>query len=384
MKENRLLIGLFLAASFLYWISLYVYVPTLPSYTATKTTRLAVVGVVLAMYGLWQAVLRLPVGAAVDASGRAKPFLVIGFVFCALGALLMGVGNTIFLLGLGRAITGVGAATWVPLIAVFSGLFPPSRVVMATSLLTLAGSIGRMLATALNGVLNELGGYPLAFQVSAGAAALAALILILAPMQRAAPRKEWRKNIGQLFLRSDVVLPTAMNTVALFGVYALVYGFLPILAQTMGAGDLAKGFLVSAHLLSYTAGNMFNTALIRRVPTVLLISLSFLIFGAGCVGAALSYSIPTLFVFTVVIGFVNGFRYPTLMGLAIREVAPEQRSTAMGIHQAVYAFGMFAGPWFAGLIADIAGLRPMFVIVAGLCVIFSHALLALQIRLRRL
>jgi MFS family permease len=240
-----------------------------------------------------------------------------------------------------------------------------------------------MVGTALNGVLNELGGYPLAFHIAAGAAVLAALVLIPAPMRRASPMRQWRRNTGRLLLRADVMLPTAMNTVALFGVYALVYGFLPILAQTMGAGDVAKGFLISAHLASYTVGNMLNTALIRRINTALLISLSFLIFGAGCVGAALSGTMPLLFGFTVLIGFANGFRYPTLMGLAIAEVDPEQRSTAMGIHQAVYALGMFAGPWFAGLVADVVGLRAMFAVVAGLCVVVSHVLLGLEIRLRR-
>jgi MFS family permease len=253
---------------------------------------------------------------------------------------------------------------------------------MATSLLTLAGSLGRMAGTALNGVLNELGGYPLAFHLSAGAAVTAALVLIAAPMGRTRPRRRWRQTAGRLLVRADVMLPTAMNTVALFGVYALVYGFLPILAQTMGAGDVAKGLLISAHLVSYTAGNMFNTALIRRVNMTLLVSLSFLIFAAGCVGAALSYSMPLLFVFTVIIGFANGFRYPTLMGLAISEVELQERSTAMGIHQAVYALGMFAGPWFAGLVADILGLRAMFAVVAGLCAVLSHALLIFQIRLR--
>jgi predicted MFS family arabinose efflux permease len=70
------------------------------------------------------------------------------------------------------------------------------------------------------------------------------------------------------------------------------------------------------------------------------------------------------------------------MGLAIRRVVPEQRSTAMGIHQAVYAVGMFAGPWCAGLLADLMGLRPMFVVMAVLCLVLSHVLLGFQLRSR--
>jgi predicted MFS family arabinose efflux permease len=39
----------------------------------------------------------------------------------------------------------------------------------------------------------------------------------------------------------------------------------------------------------------------------------------------------------------------------------------MGIHQAVYAIGMFAGPWLSGILADGLGLRPMFWITAAGC-----------------
>ena len=45
-------IGFFSIAAFLYWISLYLYVPTLPTYVQSKTDNLALVGSVLSMYGL--------------------------------------------------------------------------------------------------------------------------------------------------------------------------------------------------------------------------------------------------------------------------------------------------------------------------------------------
>jgi MFS family permease len=37
----------------------------------------------------------------------------------------------------------------------------------------------------------------------------------------------------------------------------------------------------------------------------------------------------------------------------------------MGLHQAVYASGMFAGPWLSGILADAVGLRPMLGITAA-------------------
>ncbi|MCJ7549332.1 MAG: hypothetical protein MUQ30_06600, partial [Anaerolineae bacterium] len=57
---DRRLIGLYVAAVVFYWAALYIYVPTLSVYVESKTSTLASVGVVLSMYGLWQAIIRLP------------------------------------------------------------------------------------------------------------------------------------------------------------------------------------------------------------------------------------------------------------------------------------------------------------------------------------
>jgi DHA1 family multidrug resistance protein-like MFS transporter len=59
-----------------------------------------------------------------------------------------------------------------------------------------------------------------------------------------------------------------------------------------------------------------------------------------------------------------GISYPVLMGMSIRCVEDAERTTAMGLHQAVYAIGMFGGPWVGGWLADAVGIRPMFGVTA--------------------
>jgi MFS family permease len=77
-SSRRLMITLYAIAVFLYWMALYLYVPTLPTYAQSKSDSLALVGVVLSMYGLWQAVIRLPLGIAADWLGWRKPFIIVG------------------------------------------------------------------------------------------------------------------------------------------------------------------------------------------------------------------------------------------------------------------------------------------------------------------
>jgi MFS family permease len=95
--------------------------------------------------------------------------------------------------------------------------------------------------------------------------------------------------------------------------------------------------------------------------------LSFLLLSAGIGGAALAPSLPLIFAAQFCLGLASGVGYPMLMGMSIQHVADVERTTAMGLHQAVYAVGMFSGPWLSGLLADAVGIRPMFGVTAFFC-----------------
>ena len=62
------------------------------------------------------------------------------------------------------------------------------------------------------------------------------------------------------------------------------------------------------------------------------------------------------------------------MGMSIENVAEAERTTAMGLHQAVYAIGMFAGPWLSGILAVTIGIQPMFWATASACLVLSFVL----------
>ena len=57
--------------------------------------------------------------------------------------------------------------------------------------------------------------------------------------------------------------------------------------------------------------------------------------------------------------------------MSIQNVADDSRTTAMGLHQAVYAIGMFSGPWLSGILADAMGIQPMLGVTAFACLFLS-------------
>jgi MFS family permease len=361
------MVALVVVAVFLYWMALYLYVPTLPTYVQRRSDNLALVGVVLAQYGLWQAIVRLPLGIAADWLGWRKPFIVVGFVLAGLGALTMGLAGGVSGLLVGRAITGLAAGTWVPLVVVFSSLFPPREAVRASAMLTFVGSVGRVLATGVTGSLNEWGGYRLAFFLAAGAAALAALTVLPARDRRRPARRPSVGGIGRLVSRRDVLLPALLAAVSQYANWAATFGFTPILARTLGATDVTQSALVSMHIGVVTVGNLAATVIANRIGARRLVVLCFVVMSAGLAGAALAPSLAWLFVSQFCMGLSQGVGYPVLMGMSIRYVADAERTTAMGLHQAVYAIGMFGGPWLGGILADGLGIQPMFGVTAAVC-----------------
>ncbi|MEA3408086.1 MAG: MFS transporter [Chloroflexota bacterium] len=364
--SRRLKITLYVVVVFLYWIGLYLYAPTLPTYVEMKTENLAMVGVILSMYGLWQAIIRLPLGIVSDWVGQRKPFVVTGLGLVALGAWLMGISDGAKGLLIGRAITGLSAGTWVPLIVLFSSLFPPQESVRASSLLTLVGSVGRLLATGVTGWLNMWGGYSLAFFLAAGAAALAALVMISTreePLERNRPSF---RSVGGLFLRRDIMLPSLISTLCQYINWAATFSFIPLLAEKLGATDIILSALLSMNIGVFTVGNLVATTLANRLGARRLVFGGVTLLACGTAVGAFAPNLIVIFVAQFLLGLAQGATYPVLMGLSIRHVDDVQRSTAMGLHQSVYAIGMFAGPALSGIVADAIGIRPMLGATAGI------------------
>ena len=350
---------------------MYLYMPTLPTYIQSKTHDLAIVGVVLSMYGLWQAIVRLPVGIGADWLNWQKPFIVVGLALAGVGAWMMGTANSVNALLIGRALTGLAAGIWAVLMVVFSNLFPSHKVVQASAALTLISSLGRVVATSVTGTLNQVGGYWLAFLLAAVASALSVLLALVVPETRRPPQRPSLRGIGRLITRRPVWLPSALNAVGQYVIWAAPLGFVPILARQLGATDTTQSLLLSLNLGMFVAGNLLATAVSGRVRSRHLVVMSFVLLFAGVGAIALAEALPAIFVGEILLGASQGIGYPVLMGLSIEHVKSDERTTAMGLHQAVYALGMFGGPWLSGLLANAVGLQPMFGLTAGACLLLG-------------
>lgn len=366
---------LFVLSVFLFWFSHYVYLPTLPEYLLFKTGSLARVGTVLAMFGLWQAIVRFPLGRLVDTVGRAKLFILCGTALAGLGALALwwaaGYGGLIA----ARSVLGVSMSTWVLQIVVYSAFFPPGQSVRAGAILTLVSSLAKLLGTSLTGFLNSLGGYELSFYVAGSSVALAVLMLL--PLSDPAPVPATRSPgvVLSLLGKKTVMIPSALAIVNQFINFSVTFGFLPILAGRLGANDVLKSLLVATNIVALIFGNLLVTTFAKKTNPVHLLVVSFGLFTAGVAGTALVPGLGWLFPLQGLLGLAHGIGYPTTIGITIRDVERSRRATAMGLHQTIYAVGMFAGPGLSGLLAEVVGIRSTFVVIAAGCLVSSSVLI---------
>lgn len=368
---RKLKIALYSIVVGLYWMAQYVYAASLPSYVQSKAKNLAAVGLILSMYGLWQAIIRVPVGVGTDWLGWRKPFIISGLALAGLGAWLLGTANGVSGLMIGRTVTGLAAGAWVPLVVAFSSLFPPKESVRAASFLILLQAVGRIVASAANGPLNIHGGYRLAFYVAVAISALALVTASLIREPRRTPVQPSARLVGRLFMRRDVLVPSVLAMLAQSVIWAVSLSFVPIMAKRFGGTDNTLSLLATISVVMLALGSLSVNTISRYTGPRRIVMYSFVLFFVGCILAAVAGSVPTLIASQIILGLALGLSYPTLMGLSIRSVIESERTIAMGLHQTWYALGMFVGPAFGGLVGQAIGIQRMFGVTAFLTLILG-------------
>jgi MFS family permease len=257
------------------------------------------------MYGLWQAVIRLPVGIVTDRIGRRKTFILLGIVLAGVGALVLGLAEGFAGLTLGRSLVGLSMGAWVLQVVFFGSLFSDEEMIKAGSILTLASSLAKLAGTFSTGYLNNFGGYITAFIVSAAAAAVSLLVLLPVPGQARKLVSAEPFRIALVFKDKKLRIVSLLAAVNQFLNFGIIFGFFPLMAQQMGATDLVKSYLLSVNILFLIGGNILVTSIGKSENSLRLLGISYFLFGAGITLTPFAGGIPFLFVFQAMLGLAS-------------------------------------------------------------------------------
>ncbi|MBN2984226.1 MFS transporter [Cohnella algarum] len=368
---------LFAAATVLYWMTMYVYVPILTPFLQDRGLSMGWIGFIVGSYGLSQMLIRFPLGVYSDRMSRRKPFLIAGMLAGLVGSALFLVGDAWQGPLAGRLVLGICASSWVAYSVLYASYYPPEQSTKAMSTISFLTVVGQLAGMTASGWLASAGGWETAFLTGIGLAAAgmlaaacvfeppspsrAALPAAAAEAQTAAPggaRRSVRKNVTSSPLLIEVSLLSLLVHCILF---ITMFGFTPLQAVALGASEVELTWLVVAFMVPHALVSLWSGRLLApRFGERNVIIAGFILSAACSAAIPLCASLPSLLATQAVNGAAQAMVIPLLLGLAIRDYPSSERATAMGFYQSVYSIGMFAGPYVAGWFNNAGGLRAGF------------------------
>ena len=361
----------FLFSTFLFWTALYVYVPILAPYARDMNGSMTVVGFIIASYGFMQLLFRIPLGIWSDRTGRRKPFLHASLLMLAGSALGLAWSPTPEWMIAARALGGLAACSWVVWSVMYVGFFPKDRMTAAMSHLAVCSALGQMVSTYAGGWIADIYGWTTPFYIGAVLSGLSILVLMMVPdaVRSHGPKLTWTRivSIGTTRSLLTVALISALGQYVTF---ITIFGFTPVYAADIGADRAQLGMMTLIGLAGQTvAAYASGVWCAPRWGMRPVLVVGFIIVGTGTVMIPYSETVLMLYLAQLVGGLGRGLISPILMTLAVQSIPPEERGTAMGVYQAVYAIGMFSGPALGGVLGDWIGLSGVFLSTGLVCVI---------------
>ena len=373
MADNRERIFSIASTAFailLFWASLYMYVPILPTHARSLGASEAQIGLILASYGLTQLFLRLPLGLLSDRLRRKKVFALIGTLLVAVSGLGLALSRTPTALFVFRAVSGCAATAWVTIAVLYNSHFAIEHAVRTAGQLNFLSAVGQILAMSTGGFVAERWGAQATFWAS-----LILSIPVLASFGIVRDVRTTRgsgitmRQFGRAISTPRLLLVSGLAACSQYAMFGTSLGFAAVRAQDLGASDVQLGILTTAvqvakavpmFLLSVRSGRQDG-----RRATILglaLIAVPLFVF-------PYLTSYPWMIACQALIGLGVGIAFPVLMGLALQAVEPEARASAMGVYQSIYAVGMTLGPAISGVFARWWGIPGVYLTTGALLVL---------------
>ncbi|MDD3242236.1 MAG: MFS transporter [Eubacteriales bacterium] len=347
-------IALFYTVVTLYWMALYAYQPLLSTHCAALGASPAGVGAILSAYGLVQLLVRVPLGMLSDRIRKRRLFAVIGCALGAVSAAGLALARTPALLLVFRALAGASAAVWVVFTVLFSAYYTPQEASRTMARVMVFNNLGQMGAMLLGGVIAQLLGSTAAFWLAA-CLGLAAALLAPGLTERVPEQPPQRLSaLLKVGLNGHLLLVSTVGILFQVVNQGAALGFVPTYAKALGASASQLGLLTALSVGGMLCGSLLASAvLLKRFRTEQCLPAGLALTGLCTVLIpVLGRALPALFLLQFFAGVGGGLTFPLLTGLAIRDIAPEKRGTAMGFFQSIYALGMFVGPLLTGFLSE--------------------------------
>lgn len=361
--------SIFIVVSFLLWFPHFIYVPILSPYMETLSGKYTFIGVVLSSYGLMQVLFRLPIGMISDLLKMRKPFVIFGMLASASSCLLFLLTDSLGWILIARALAGIAAASWVAFSVLYPSYFAPNEVHRAMGSISFIVVLAQFLGMAFSGYIVDEWGWKAPFWIGASFSVLGAILsgFIFENKEESKRQPIKIKELMSVMKEPSLIKVSLLSIIAHSIIFSTMFGFTSNYAMGIGFDASEITYSVFAFMIPHAGATLF----MGRVFVPLIgewKSLKMAFFMASLFTLLIPF-VQTKGLFLLIqifSGFSLGLIFPLLLGMSIERVESEKRATAMGVYQAIYAFGIFGGPFFAGILNSLLGIKAGFYFVGTL------------------
>jgi len=320
-------------------ISLGIYMPVLPLARAAFHVSVAAASATVTAALVAYAIGLYAYGPLSDRFGR-RPVILTGLCVYLLGVITALCATSIGMLTVGRVISALGTSAGVTVArAVLGDLYEREHMALRLATITMVMSVANALSPALGGMLGDLMGWRIVFEIQLG---LALSVGVAAwrwlPETRAPSALGSRVSVlgaSANLVRDRAFLGYALQTGVLYAVFFVFVSLVPYIFRTLGRTSAEYGSWYVLISFSYFCGNWYTTRYSYRRGLERLITDGVRLQAVGALAGAglawLGFWHPAfIFLPWCMIGFAQGLTLPNLTAAAVAR-SPANAGAASGL-----------------------------------------------------
>lgn len=353
--------------------------PALPAVQEALGLSDPQVALFTSLFLLPSVVMALPIGLAADKWGRRIPFTVSLLVMGLGGLILFFIHDTTVLFAV-RLVQGVAFAALLPTsITIIGDVMEGPALVRAQGRRSVALATGETIYPLIGGALVGLAWYaPFAVQVLGIPLAVLGWLWLGDAPREAGRKPVTVRDVGHM-MANKFALSLQVAGFMRFMFKFAIWGYLPILFANRGIGT----FTISMSLAVLSIVNVVSAwnadKVVRKVPVTVVAIGSLIGTAVGFIGVSLTSNIVLIFVFSIILGYVDGL-YGVLQNAIVTVTVPrEGRASFVAATGTVRNFGKFAGPTVMGLLLLLTSLDWVFVVIG----VFALVMIPTSLPMRR-
>lgn len=353
--------AILLLVVFIDLIGFGIVIPILPLLIQKTGGGTFLVGVVIAVFSLFQFLFSPILGRLSDKYGR-KPVLVLSAFLNSMSYFLIFFSQQLAIIFLARILAGIGSANISVAQAYIADTSAAHERTKKLGLIGAAFGLGFIVGPLLGGVMSSMFSTQAAFLTPAVLSLLNTfLIMVILAESNKSLQKHVKIELFNLKVTREVFKPKNIAFLLMLFFFvnfalSLIIGVFSLLGQArFGWNEAQNGYFFGLiGISSFTTQAFLIRAFIKKIDEIKMIKIGLVVFSIAIVLMGTAPFVWLMFIAGILTPFAVSLLMINTQSLISLESKPEEQGIVMGVAQSFAALGRVFGPLIGGTIATIS------------------------------